>query len=177
MNFQRINGKIANSVQLMLNFIIYFVLEEIGTCMARITRSALLMYSAEQMFHLVNDVVAYPDFLPGCTGTRILDEQQLQMIAAVDVSKGGISKTFTTRNTLIIGEQVKMDLVDGPFKMLTGGWTFKALDHNACKVSLDLEFVFSSKLVEVAFGRIFADLVNNMVHSFTLRAKEVYGVE
>jgi ribosome-associated toxin RatA of RatAB toxin-antitoxin module len=144
--------------------------------MPRITRSALLMYSAEQMFDLVNDVDTYPEFLPGCTGTRILDTQDDQMTAAVDVSKAGISKTFTTKNTLIAAQEVKMDLIDGPFKKLTGGWTFKKLDSTACKVSLDLEFVFSSKLVEVAFGRIFTDLVNNMVQSFTERAKEVYGV-
>lgn len=144
--------------------------------MPRITRSALLMYSAEQMFDLVNDVDTYPEFLPGCTGTRILDAQDDQMTAALDVSKAGISKTFTTKNTLIAAQEVKMDLVDGPFKKLTGGWTFKELDSTACKVSLDLEFVFSSKLVEVAFGRVFSDLVNNMVQSFTDRAKEVYGV-
>ncbi len=144
--------------------------------MPRITRSALLMYSAEQMFDLVNDVDTYPEFLPGCTGTRILDTQGDQMTAALDVSKAGISKTFTTKNTLIAAQEVKMDLVDGPFKKLTGGWTFKELDSTACKVSLDLEFVFSSKLVEVAFGRVFSDLVNNMVQSFTDRAKEVYGV-
>jgi len=139
--------------------------------MPRITRSALLMYSADQMFNLVNDVDAYPEFLPGCTGTRILDEHANQM------AKAGISKTFTTKNTLVPGQEVRMDLVDGPFKKLAGGWTFKALDETACKVTLDLEFVFSSKLVEVAFGRIFSDLVNNMVQSFTDRAKEVYGVE
>lgn len=144
--------------------------------MPRITRSALLMYSAEQMFDLVNDVSTYSEFLPGCTGTRVIAESDVEMTAAVDVSKAGISKTFTTKNTLIRGEMVQMDLVDGPFKVLTGGWTFKALDTNACKVTLDLEFVFSNKLAEAAFGRVFADLVNNMVQSFTDRAKEVYGV-
>jgi len=144
--------------------------------MPRITRSALLMYSAEQMFDLVNDVSTYSEFLPGCTGARVIAESSSEMTAAVDVSKAGISKTFTTKNSLIRGEEVKMDLVDGPFKVLTGGWTFKSLDTNACKVTLDLEFVFTNKLVEAAFGRVFADLVNNMVQSFTDRAKEVYGV-
>lgn len=144
--------------------------------MPRITRSALLMYSAEQMFDLVNNVNSYPEFLPGCTGTRVLEQSEASMVAAVDVSRAGISKTFTTKNTLTLNEEVKMDLVDGPFKVLQGGWTFKALDTNACKVSLDLEFVFTNKLAEAAFGRIFSDLVNNMVQSFTDRAKEVYGV-
>ena len=37
--------------------------------MARINRSALVMFSAEQMYHLVNDVASYPQFLPGCVGS------------------------------------------------------------------------------------------------------------
>ncbi len=144
--------------------------------MPRITRSALVMYSSEQMFNLVNDVEIYPDFLPGCTGSRIINHEADKMVAAVDVSKAGIKKTFTTKNTLIHHEEIQMDLIDGPFQQLKGGWSFKALDINACKVSLDLEFVFKNKLTEAAFGRVFSDLVNSMVQAFTDRAKEIYGV-
>ena len=69
--------------------------------MPQISRTALVPFSAEQMYQLVNDVKSYPDFLPGCTGSRVLELGPTQMTAAVDVSKAGISKTFTTRNTLI----------------------------------------------------------------------------
>ncbi|MCE2573372.1 type II toxin-antitoxin system RatA family toxin [Motilimonas eburnea] len=144
--------------------------------MAQISKSALVMFSANEMFDLVNDVVAYPEFLPGCAGSRILEQTERTMRASVNVAKAGITKTFTTENTLVPGERIIMQLVDGPFKHLKGGWTFTPLDDKACKVALDLEFEFSSKLVEVAFGRVFNELCHAMVSAFSERAKEVYCV-
>lgn len=84
--------------------------------MPQISRTALVPFSVEQMYQLVNDVKSYPDFLPGCTGSRVLEAGPTQMTAAVDVSKAGISKTFTTRNTLTDNQSILMSLVDGPFK-------------------------------------------------------------
>ena len=143
--------------------------------MAEVSRSALLMYSADEMYRLVNDVSAYPEFLPGCVATNVLSFSEDVMRAAVKVSKAGISQTFTTENTLVEGRSIAMNLVEGPFKHLSGGWVFTALDEQACKVSLDLKFEFSSSLVEIAFGRIFNELVGAMVKSFAARAKVVYG--
>lgn len=144
--------------------------------MAQVSRSALLMYSAQEMYQLVNDVNAYPEFLPGCSKTAILSNDNDVMKASVTVSKAGISQTFVTENRLVPGKSISMNLVDGPFKQLTGGWTFIALDDQACKVCLDLQFEFSSKLIELAFGRIFHELVGSMVKSFSNRAKTVYGI-
>ncbi|WP_070962587.1 SRPBCC family protein [Vibrio sonorensis] len=142
--------------------------------MKQISRSALVSFSAEQMFELVNDVAKYPEFLPGCSGSRVLESSDSAMVASVDVSKAGISKTFTTSNELVPGEAIVMNLVDGPFKTLRGGWFFTVLDEQACKVELKLEFEFSSKMIEIAFGKIFNELTGNMVNAFTKRAKEVY---
>lgn len=144
--------------------------------MTEVSRSALLMYSADEMYQLVNDVNAYPEFLPGCVASTILVEQENLMRASVTVAKAGIKQTFTTQNSLVDGASIDMNLADGPFKFLQGGWTFLALDEQACKVSLELKFEFSSKLVELAFGRIFNELVGTMVNSFATRAKVVYGL-
>lgn len=142
--------------------------------MKQVSRSALVSFSAEQMFNLVNDVARYPEFLPGCSGSRVLESSEQSMVASVDVSKAGISKTFTTSNVLVTGEAIVMHLVDGPFKTLRGGWYFTSLDEQACKVELKLEFEFSSKMIELAFGKIFHELTSNMVNAFTKRAKQVY---
>lgn len=143
--------------------------------MAQVNRSALVMFSAEQMYDLVNDVAAYPQFLPGCVGSEVITLQDNVMTASVEVAKAGIRKTFTTTNTLFSNERIDMALLDGPFKSLQGGWQFVALDEKACKIVLALDFEFSSKLVELAFGKVFKELVNNMVKAFTERAKVVYG--
>ncbi|QCR35246.1 type II toxin-antitoxin system RatA family toxin [Nissabacter sp. SGAir0207] len=143
--------------------------------MPQINRSALVPFSAEQMYQLVNDVNSYPEFLPGCTGSRVLTQGPGEMMAAVDVAKAGISKTFTTRNLLSSNQSIKMHLVDGPFRKLMGGWHFTPLSPDACKIEFNLDFEFTNKLIELAFGRIFKELASSMVQAFTQRAKEVYS--
>lgn len=143
--------------------------------MPSISRSALVMYSVEQIYDLINDVVSYPQFLPDCIDSKVVSQSDDSMTASLLVSKGGMKKWFTTENTLLSNSQVLMSLVDGPFKNLTGGWQLTALSDEACKIELSLEYEFSSKLFDLAFGRVFNQLANNMVQAFTSRAKEVYG--
>ncbi|MEC5318289.1 type II toxin-antitoxin system RatA family toxin [Brenneria populi subsp. brevivirga] len=143
--------------------------------MPKISRSALVPFSAEQMYQLVNDVSSYPAFLPGCTGSRVISATSDEMTAAVDVSKAGIRKTFTTRNTLTNNQNINMQLVDGPFRQLSGDWHFTPLSNDACKVELHLDFEFTNALIELAFGKVFKELAGNMVQAFTQRAKEVYS--
>ena len=140
--------------------------------MPQIEKSALVMYSTKEMFDLVNDVEAYSQFLPNCSDSKIVSQQHNNMTASIEISKAGIKKWFTTENTFIDEQTVLLKLVDGPFKTLKGRWHFQALDAHACKVYLELEFEFSSKIIELAFGKIFNDVAKS---AFTSRAKEVYG--
>lgn len=147
----------------------------IGGLMPNISRSALVMHSVEDMYYLINDVLSYPKFLPDCSDSKIISQNEHSMTAALLVSKGGIKKWFTTENTLITNQEVRMNLVDGPFKQLVGGWHLKALSEDACKIELNLDYEFSNKMFDLAFGRIFNNLANNMVQAFTQRAKDVYS--
>jgi ribosome-associated toxin RatA of RatAB toxin-antitoxin module len=144
--------------------------------MPTISRSALVMYSVEQMYQLINDVLAYPQFLPDCSDSKIISENGNEMTAALLVSKGGLKKWFTTKNTLVNNHEVQLSLIDGPFKKLEGSWQLTALSEDACKISLQLEYEFSNRMFDLAFGRVFNGLANNMVQAFTQRAKDVYGV-
>lgn len=144
--------------------------------MPQIERSALVFYSCQQMYDLVNDVPAYPEFLPGCVKGTVLSHDEHSQTARLDIKKAGISHSFTTRNRLSAPHAIDMALVDGPFRSLTGGWKFIALNDTACKVVLELQFEFSNKLVELAFGKIFQELTASMVQAFTERARQVYGV-
>lgn len=142
--------------------------------MPSIQRSALVAFSAQAMFDLVNDVEAYPQFLPGCTDSRIVEHTQDKMKASLLVAKAGVKQWFTTLNQLEPAKRIEMTLVDGPFKYLRGGWTFNSLSDKACKIELTLEFEFSSKLAEMAFGKIFNSLASSMVNAFTERARAIY---
>ncbi|WP_404340634.1 type II toxin-antitoxin system RatA family toxin [Pseudoalteromonas mariniglutinosa] len=143
--------------------------------MPQIEKNALVLYSSKEMFDLVNDVNAYPEFLPHCSDAKIVNQHDNSMTASLEISKAGLRKWFTTENTFVDQYTVTLRLVDGPFKALQGKWHFQPLDDTACKVQLQLEFEFASKLIELAFGKVFNEVAKNMVNAFTQRAKHVYG--
>ncbi len=143
--------------------------------MTVIKKSALVKFSAQQMFDLVDDIEAYPEFLPWCSGSRILMRKDNVVEGEIDISKGGINKSFATRNELDPGGKIYMNLLNGPFKSLEGVWDFMPLREDASKISLDLEFEISGKLASLAFGPVFNQICNTMVSSFTQRAKALYG--
>ncbi len=144
--------------------------------MAAIHRSALVQYSAAEMYALVNDVDAYAEFLPWCRSSRVISQSDDEMIASVEIAKGLLNQTFTTRNTLVRDRRIDLRLVDGPFRTLHGCWTFEPLKtDNASKVSLDLEFEFDSAMVSIAAKPIFTQIANSLVDAFVKRARQVYG--
>lgn len=143
--------------------------------MTVVKKSALVKYSAQQMFDLVNDIESYPEFLPWCSGSRIIKREDDVVEAELIISKGGFRKAFSTRNKLDWGGRITVSLLDGPFSYLEGVWNFMPLREDASKISLDLEFEMPGKLASLAFGTVFNQICNTMVASFTQRAKEVYA--
>jgi len=130
-------------------------------------------YSAETMFNIVNDVLAYPDFLPWCGGSNILSQDESSMDASILMKKGGLNHWFSTHNELIANQSIHIKLVDGPFKKLEGSWHFQRLEADSCKIELDLEFEFSLGLASALLTPVFAQIANTMVDSFCSRAYEV----
>ena len=143
--------------------------------MATISRSALVPYSAESMFDLVDDVDAYEDSLPWCDRSAVEWRKDDEIKATVSIAKGGVHKAFTTINRAQRGKMIEMRLVEGPFRRLDGYWRFQPLGEDGCKISLDLEFEFSNRLVKMAFGKIFNQIANRLVDAFVDRAHDTYG--
>lgn len=143
--------------------------------MKQISKSALLPYSASEMFALVTDIASYPEFLPWCGAARIITQEGEQLTASIDIAYKGVNKSFTTRNLMQRNKLLEMRLVDGPFKHLQGYWCFQALDEVSSKVNLDLEFEFSNPLVGMLIGPVFEHIANTLVESFHQRAVELYG--
>ncbi|MDT8404829.1 type II toxin-antitoxin system RatA family toxin [Sulfuriflexus sp.] len=140
-----------------------------------ISKSALVPYSAAEMFALVNDIPAYPDFLPWCGDSEILASNEDEIRAKVQLSRSGIKKSFTTLNRLQKDKMIEMRLVEGPFQHLEGFWRFEPLNDTACKVMFDIEFEFSSKILALTVGPVFSQITSTLVDAFTKRAVEIYG--
>lgn len=140
----------------------------------RVERSALVNYSAQQMFELINDIEAYPQFMDGCAGAKILARGDDWLEARLELSKAGVSQSFVTRNQLQPPHSMTMNLVDGPFKYLRGIWQFTPLGEQACKVTFELEFELQNRLLGMAVGKLFEGVSNKQVDALCLRAKQVY---
>lgn len=143
--------------------------------MRRVNRSALVPYKARDMFGLVDNVAAYPEFLPWCHSAEEISRSADVVQATLTLQKGAVSKTFTTRNTRREFESIDMALIDGPFRHLSGGWRFTDLGEEGSKVSLELDFEFKSRAVDMMFGSFFEETCNSLIEAFSKRAAAVYG--
>ena len=139
-----------------------------------VNRSALVTYSTQQMFELVDDVDSYAEFLPWCHRSAVVSRTSEIVEAMVELQKGNIRKAFTTRNTLRKHESIELELLNGPFRSLSGGWSFDHLGSDGSKVTLALQFEFESRLVDMMFGAFFEETCNSLVDAFTRRAAQVY---
>ena len=143
--------------------------------MRKVSRSAIVGFSASEMFALVDDIEAYPGFLPWCESAVVHTRDGSVVEATLEIHRGGISKSFTTRNTLQQDESIELALIGGPFRHLSGGWVFQELGESGCKVSLELEFEFKNPMTDSLFGPFFEASCNSLVDAFTCRAADVYG--
>jgi ribosome-associated toxin RatA of RatAB toxin-antitoxin module len=143
--------------------------------MHRVVKSILVHYSDQQMFDLVNGVESYPKFIPWCGGAEVRDRHDDGLTAALVIDFHGIKQAFATRNTNQAPNRIDVQLVEGPFQHLVGHWQFKALGDEACKVTFELDYAFSSRTLETLIGPVFTLVANTFIDAFAKRAVQVYG--
>ncbi|MGH8403405.1 MAG: type II toxin-antitoxin system RatA family toxin [Gammaproteobacteria bacterium] len=143
--------------------------------MRTVNKSALVPYTAAQMYALVNDVKSYPEFLPWCRSARVLSQANSEMRASLELARGGFHKTFTTRNLLEPGQSIVIALDNGPFRHLEGHWQFEDLGAEGSKVLLNMQFEFAGALLDMMAGPVFHEICNSLVDAFIRRAASLHG--
>ncbi|MCX7122454.1 MAG: type II toxin-antitoxin system RatA family toxin [Gammaproteobacteria bacterium] len=129
-------------------------------------------YAREAVYALIADIESYAGFLPWCAASKVLHRWEGGVEASLTLKKGGLSKTFVTRNLETVNEKIEMHLLSGPFKHLYGVWKFE--DKNkGVEVSLDLEFSFDNRLVAMMIGPLFQPVANSLLEAFMQRAADV----
>jgi ribosome-associated toxin RatA of RatAB toxin-antitoxin module len=140
-----------------------------------VERSALVPFTAAQMFALVDDVARYPEFLPWCTGSRVERPSDTERVATVKVARGVLRTEFTTRNDLVLDSSIVMHLLDGPFENLTGEWRFAPIGERGSRVEFRVEFAFKNRLSAAAFNAVFESMCGTIVDAFAQRARAIYA--
>jgi len=139
-----------------------------------IRRSALMPYPAQFMYDIVNDVDSYPEFLPWCGGVKIHQLDNSSMEASILMRGAGLNHWFKTRNSMVSGRSIEMELVEGPFSKLDGRWSFTPIDSEGCKIELRLLFEMKQSLASTLIAPAFSRIANTMVDSFCDRARDQY---
>jgi ribosome-associated toxin RatA of RatAB toxin-antitoxin module len=141
--------------------------------MREMTRSALVARLPALLYRLVEQVEHYPEFVPGCSAAQVLERDEHQMLARLVVRRGLLRTEFTTRNILDPGRSVHMQLVDGPFRVLEGHWSFTPVASNGCRIELALRFEFSNALKSGLFEPLFEQTAASLVRAFASRAQSL----
>ena len=146
--------------------------------MKTVQKSVLIWYTAQEMFALVTDVGRYPEFLPWCDQTKVLEREENGMTAEIGIAFAGLHQKFVTHNTHVPGREVHVKLVSGPFSNLDGHWTFTPVGENgerACRIDLELQYGFQNLALAALVGPVFDRIASTMVDAFVKRAEQVYG--
>jgi ribosome-associated toxin RatA of RatAB toxin-antitoxin module len=144
--------------------------------MREVKRSALVPYTAEQMFALVEDIERYPQFLPWVSAAQLLERTPQAVVGRLEMHRAGMREVVTTRNELTPPREITLVLVAGPFKTLDGRWTFEPIgEDRGTRVALSIRFEFANSMLNLLLSRSFEKSCNELVDAFVARARAVYG--
>jgi ribosome-associated toxin RatA of RatAB toxin-antitoxin module len=143
--------------------------------MRRIERSVLVPYSAERMFRLVERVDDYPNFLPWCPASHARPLPDGSVEATIEIAFKGVRSRFTTHNVSLHPREIRITLIDGPFRRLSGHWHFLELPEQACKVSLHLQYQFAAGLLGRLVAPVFDSIAGSLIDAFARRADSLYA--
>jgi ribosome-associated toxin RatA of RatAB toxin-antitoxin module len=143
--------------------------------MKKISRSAIVEHSAAEVYTLVEDIEAYPQFLPWCREATVHERGASETRATLTVGVSGLRQSVTTRNENRPAEAIDMRLVEGPFREFTATWRFSPLSAGACRIEFSLQYEFSSRTLGRLLEPLFDRIADTMVDAFARRADDIYG--
>ena len=134
-----------------------------------------MTHSASDMLALVNDIPSYPDFLHWCNGARIEYSDGAVVEAALDIGIRGISKTMRTRNVTDPGREerpasIRIEMLDGPLKHLSGVWSFAPCEPVGCDISLRLDYETHKTPFGMLLRALFDEIARSQLNAFIRRA-------
>ena len=140
-----------------------------------IRRSALVTFTPEQMFDLVIDVERYPEFLPWVAAARLHERSEHELLASMEMQRGGVRERFSTRNAFVRPDYMTLALVQGPFRTLDGRWRFTPIGAAGTRIELEMRFEFANPVVSLLFGRAFEQSCSALIDAFIARARALHG--
>jgi ribosome-associated toxin RatA of RatAB toxin-antitoxin module len=139
--------------------------------MPTVAKSVIVPHAAGRMFELVDAVESYPDFLPWCSGARVIERSTEVTRARLEIDYHGLRSHFTTRNVKHPPSRMEIHLEDGPFERLEGLWRFVPLGEAGCRVELSVDYELASSTMARVLTPVFGHIMETLVDRFVARAE------
>jgi coenzyme Q-binding protein COQ10 len=139
----------------------------------------VLPYTPEQLFALVGDVEAYPQFVPWITAMRTWNGREDGAVSTIDaeaqVGFSFLREKFATR-VRRDAEYLTVDvsLLYGPFKRLSNQWKFSP-QGNETLVEFVIDFAFKSRMLDALLAANLDRAADKLIACFEARARAIHG--
>ena len=143
--------------------------------MPRHSETKFLPYSPEQLFELVADVGNYDQFLPWVVAVRVRSSSETETLADLVVGFNAFKERFTSRVVKQRPDEICVDYVEGPLKLLHNEWKFERASGGT-NVHFSVDFAFKSRIFESLAGAMFDRALRRMTGAFEQRAAALYGI-
>lgn len=140
-----------------------------------VDKEALVEYSQDQMYDLVDDIEHYPAFLPWCKDSKVERKSNEEVYGTLMLNWKGFESHFITKNTQQRPECINLDLVEGPLKYLKGKWEFIDLEGEGTQIKLHVEFESNHSLWDFAINKLFLNIVDSLMDAFLTEADKRYS--
>ena len=129
----------------------------------------------QDLYQLVANVRAYPEFLPWCLAARIRHETDHDLQADLIIGFNMFRERFTSHVELDPDAlEINVAYAEGPFKYLRNQWVFHP-HPDGCEIEFYVDFEFNSRLLQSVIETLFTEAVKRMVRAFETRADSLYG--
>lgn len=140
----------------------------------QIHKTVLVPHSAAQMYQLVDNVEDYPRFLPWYGRSEVLYRSDTELKARLHMDYMGITQSFATHNHNTLNREIRMTLLEGPFKSLHGTWQFDDLGDDICQITFTLNYELTGILSRL-IAPVFNSISSKLVDAFVKEANKRYG--
>ncbi len=139
-----------------------------------------LPYSPDDLFRLVGDVDAYPEFVPWVSSLRTWNRTEPEpgvstLDAEAKVGFAFVRETFATRVRRDANARViDVSLLHGPFRRLRNRWAF-APSGGGTRIDFEIDFEFKSRLLDAILAANLDRAASKVIGCFEARAHALYG--
>lgn len=138
----------------------------------------ILPHSSKEIFDLIMDVGSYHQFLPWCTNSIVVSQQDDEMLADMHIEYGWWKQKY--RSKIIVTELedrhiIDVTAIDGPFEHLHNKWEIvRSSKTNTCHVTFFIDFTINSLFIKTIVTNIFNKLSSQLISAFEERANTIY---